>query len=157
MSREKLLHALGPALGTEIHASAWLTLTQARIDAFAAATGDDQWIHCDPARAERESPYGAPVAHGFLLLSLYAFLREHVGNDAPVYPGVRSIVNYGLNRVRFPNAVRVGARIRQRVELVELAEAGRAVQVVERVTIDVHGEEKPACVAELIRRFDFDG
>lgn len=156
MSYSTVLEELRSRIGTEVHVSDWLTLTQDRIDAFADVTGDHQWIHVDPQRARRESPYGASIAHGYLVLALYPYLRGHVGEGAAVYPGVRNIINYGLNRVRFPNAVRAGARLRARTVLKGVEALDGALQTVDTVTIEIDGENKPACVAELIRRFYFD-
>jgi len=95
-------------LGQEIHCSDWLEVTQERVNAFAAATGDHQWIHTDPERAVAASPpTKAPIAHGYLTLSLYPMLRGLVDSGSPVFPGVRQVVNYGLDKLRFPNAVLV--------------------------------------------------
>ena len=153
---EHLLEVLRPQFDTEIAVGEWLTIDQARIDAFAAATGDSQWIHVDPERARRESPYGTTVAHGFLTLSLLPFLT---GGNSPDYlrrhfPGMRLRVNYGLNRLRFPAPVRSGARIRARTVLKEAAILERGMEVVYRFTVEIEGEEKPALVAEqLVRVF----
>jgi acyl dehydratase len=151
---EQLLEALRPQFDTEIAVGDWLTIDQARIDAFAAATGDCQWIHVDPERARRESPYGTTVAHGFLTLALLPFLT---GSNSPDYlrrhfPGMRLRVNYGLNRLRFPAPVRCGARIRARTVLKEAAILERGVEVVYRFTVEIEGEAKPALVAEQVVR-----
>lgn len=141
-------------IGSEIHCGAWLTIDQQRIDAFAAATGDQQWIHTDPARAVRESPYGTTVAHGFLTLSLLPFLTE---SNAPGffeqnYPCMKLRLNYGLNRVRFPAPVTCGSRIRARTKLVSVERAGEGVEFIYQITIDIEDTAKPACVAEFIAR-----
>jgi acyl dehydratase len=151
---EQLLEALRPQFDTEIAVGDWLTIDQARIDAFAAATGDCQWIHVDPERARRESPYGTTVAHGFLTLALLPFLT---GSNSPDYlrrhfPGMRLRVNYGLNRLRFPAPVRCGARIRARTVLKEATTLKRGVEVVYHFTVEIEGEEKPALVAEQVVR-----
>lgn len=143
-----------PSLGNEFHVGPWLLVDQARIDAFAAATGDEQWIHTDAERAAAESPYGATIAHGYLTLSLLPLLTE---SNAPGffernYPGMRLRVNYGLNRVRFPAPVRCGARIRARSVLQAVEQAGDGVQFTYVITVEIEGGDKPACVAEFLAR-----
>jgi acyl dehydratase len=140
--------------GTEIHVGEWLLIDQERIDAFARATGDLQWIHTDPARAARESPYKATIAHGFLTLSLLPLLTE---SNAPGmfeknYPGMRLRVNYGLNKVRFPAPLITGARIRARTVVTGVEEVSGGVQISCRITVEIEGEPKPACVAEQLFR-----
>lgn len=148
--------SLTAQLGQELHVSDWLQVKQERIDQFAAATGDHQWIHVDPERAARESPYGAAIAHGYLTLSLQVPLRGLVDQDKPYVAGVRSVINYGLNKLRFPNAVRVGARIRGRFKLLAVeAVAPNVLQVTEQYTVEIDGENKPACIAESIMRMSF--
>lgn len=150
--RQIELHSLAQMVGQEIAVSDWLTVTQALIDAFAEVTGDRQWIHVDPARARRESPFGSTIAHGFLTLALLpAQLDQLVSiRDA------RMTVNYGLNRVRFPAPVLVDSRIRvhlhlQSVEAIEASE--RTFQVVWRAEFEAQGATKSVCVAELIVRY----
>lgn len=151
---DELIAFLSPKLGTEIHVGPWLVMEQARIDAFAAATGDVQWIHTDPERARRESPYGTTIAHGFLTLSLLPFLTEAnaPGQFERNYPGMRLRVNYGLNRVRFPAPVKTGSRIRARTRLTALEPLGAAVQITYEITVEIEGEPKPACVVEQLFR-----
>jgi acyl dehydratase len=149
-----LLETLRPLFETEIAVGDWLTIDQSRIDAFAAATGDRQWIHIDPERARRESPYGTTVAHGFLTLSLLPFLT---GSNSPDYlrrhfPGMRLRVNYGLNRLRLPAPVRCGARIRARTVLKEASLLDAGLEVIYRFSVEIEGEEKPALVAEQVVR-----
>lgn len=156
MTLEAALAALAPKIGAEFHVSPWVTITQERIDRFADATGDHQWIHVDPERARTESPFGATIAHGYLVLSLYPSLRGHDGRNTPPFPGVTRTINYGVNRVRFPSPVRAGARLRGRFELVSATERLRALQVVERFTVELEGGDKPACVAEIVRLLYFD-
>lgn len=134
-------------LGREVGLSDWLTITQERIDAFAAATEDRQWIHVDPDRAAR-GPLGGTVAHGFLLLSLVPFFN--FSNE--VFQGrFRMAVNYGLDRVRFPLAVRAGSRVRNRAVLKKIEKRGfRRVLVTVENTIEVEGEAKPAMVADVL-------
>ena len=151
---DALLARWQPLFGTEIAVGEWLTIDQARIDAFAAATGDRQWIHIDPERARRESPYGTTVAHGFLTLSLLPFLT---GSNSPEYlqqhfPGMRLRVNYGLNRLRFPAPVKCGARIRARTTLLTATPLEPGLEVLYRFTVEIDGEDKPALVAEQVVR-----
>ena len=139
-------------LGQEVHLSEWLTITQQRIDAFADATSDHQWIHVDPVRAAAESPWGATIAHGYLTLSLYPMMRGLVSVEHPIYPGVRQVINYGLDKLRFPNAVKSGARLRARCVLTLLEEVKGGVQTTEQATFEIEGESKPACIALAIMR-----
>jgi acyl dehydratase len=138
-------------VGQEIGVSSWLEMTQERIDDFAKATGDYQWIHVDVERS-RQGPFGATIAHGFLTLSLLPTLnrlREGTTIDLHAKMGI----NYGLNRVRFPSPVRCGKRVRLRTVLQEVAEpAPNVVQIVYQQTIEIEGEEKPAMVAETVGR-----
>ena len=137
-------------VGKEIGVSDWLTITQERIAQFAEATNDWQWIHLDRERAEKESPYGTTIAHGFLTLSLISrFMRDVI----QVRSGVRMAVNYGLNRVRFPSPVRAGSKIRARVVLLSVKEISEAYENVFSVTIESEDSEKPCCVAEPIVRY----
>ena len=143
-----------PKIGTEIHCGPWLEIDQQRIDAFAAATGDLQWIHTDPVRAGAESPYGTTIAHGYLTLSLLPFLTE---SNAPgfferAYPGMRLRLNYGLNRVRFPAPVPAGSRIRAHTTVSGVEQIGGGVQFTYLITVEIDGNEKPACVAEFLAR-----
>jgi acyl dehydratase len=130
-------------------------MDQERIDRFADATGDHQWIHVDVERAKQESPFGAPVAHGFLTLSMLPMLTAAAAAKAR-FPGVKLSVNYGLNRVRFPSPVRAGARIRARSTLQDVTEVAGGLQIVRLVTVDIEGQDKPACVAESVSRLYFD-
>jgi acyl dehydratase len=142
--------ALKGYLGKEIGVSEWLTITQERIAQFAEATEDRQWIHLNHERAEKESPYGTTIAHGFLTLSLISrFMKDVV----QVRGGSGMTVNYGLNRVRFPSPVRAGSRIRARVVLVNVKELPDACESTFSVTIESEGCEKPCCVAESIVRY----
>jgi acyl dehydratase len=155
MSIELALATLTAQVGTEIHVSPWLEVTQERVRAFADATDDHQWIHVDPARADRESAYGGTIAHGYLTLSLYPMLRGLVEEGRPPYPGVRNVINYGINKLRFPTAVRVGSRLRLRSTLLAVEEVPGGLQLVESGTFELDGEPKPGCVAELLMRLYF--
>jgi acyl dehydratase len=143
------LQSLNDYVGREIATTEWFAVTQERIQQFADATDDHQWIHVDPERARRESPYGTTIAHGFLTLSLMShFLREAIQ-----LPAVRQTVNYGLNRVRFPAPVRAGEKIRARIRLQSCKESAGSVKAVFEITIEAEGAEKPSCVAEWILRY----
>jgi acyl dehydratase len=151
---DSLIACYLPKVGTEIHCGPWLEIDQQRIDAFAAATGDLQWIHTDPERAAKESPYGAAIAHGYLTLSLLPYLTE---SNAPgffqrTYPGMRLRVNYGLDRVRFPAPVLAGSRIRAHTTVTKVEKIGEAVQFTYLLTVEIEGNEKPGCVAEFLAR-----
>lgn len=134
--------------GEEIGVSDWLDVTQERIDLFAEATGDDQWIHVDPQRAARESPFGGTIAHGFLTLSLLA----HLVTDTVRVSDVTMGVNYGLNRVRFTAPIRAGQRIRARISLMGAEDIPGGAQLTWNVVVEMEGAAKPACVAEMISR-----
>jgi acyl dehydratase len=143
------VRALAPRIGEEIAVSNWLEITQERIDQFAAATGDSQWIHVDPARAATESPFKTTIAHGFLTLSLLSSLVR----DAMTFTGLRMAINYGLNRVRFVAPVPSGARVRARIAPAAVVDSGDHVQVTWGVTVEREGGDKPCCVAEWIVRY----
>jgi acyl dehydratase len=157
-SQEKLMppvviknpQSLKELVGREIGVTEWFPVTQERINQFAEATEDRQWIHLDRARARKESPYGDTIAHGFLTLSLLSHLMKEA---IQVQGGVRLAVNYGLNRVRFPAAVRADSRIRARIALLELKELSDAVEATYSATIENEGSAKPVCVAEWIVRY----
>jgi acyl dehydratase len=137
------------AVGRKLGASEWLAIDQARVDQFADATGDHQWIHVDPERAN-SGPFGGTIAHGYLTLSL-------VNSFLPQLLEVRGVsmgVNYGCDRVRFPAPVKVGARVRGVGEVVAAEEVkGGAVQVTVRVSVEVEGSDRPACIVDTISRF----
>jgi acyl dehydratase len=140
---------LEAAVGRALGASEWLQVTQERVNRFADATDDHQWIHVDPERA-KQGPFGAPIAHGYLTLSLVnRFLPEIVE-----VRGIAMGVNYGADRIRFPAPVKVGARIRGGAELVEVEDTkDGAVQAKIRVTVEIEGGERPACVVDTISRY----
>ena len=145
--RDELVASLGRELGP----GEWLEISQDRIDGFADVTGDHQWIHVDADRSAT-GPYGATVAHGFLTLSLLPLLLDGLRR----VEGTRMGLNYGLERVRFPNVVRSGTRVRARSTLVDATDVGdNGLQLVTRVTIEVEGSTKPACVADLVTRAYF--
>lgn len=135
-------------IGQEIAVSDWLTITQERVQQFAEATGDHQWIHLDVERSRAESPYGGTIAHGFLTLSLLPMLMASSLQMSDVKMGV----NYGLNKVRFPAPVPVGSRLRARIVLVSVEDIAGGAQLIWQVTIEREGSDKPVCVAESITR-----
>ena len=140
---------LAEFVGREVGTSDWLEVSQERINQFAEATEDRQWIHIDVERAARESPFKETIAHGFLSLSLLSVL----GKGAMFVDGVRMGINYGLNRVRFVSPVPAGARIRGRFTLATLEEFKGGVQATWNVTVERDGGDKPCCVAEWLVRF----
>jgi acyl dehydratase len=144
------LAALEALVGTELGRSRWFEVDQARIATFADATDDHQWIHVDPDRCARESPFGVPVAHGFLTLSLLPSMLA----DVLAMVDARLVVNYGLNKVRFPSPVPAGSRVRAAIVLAALEREGDAAQLTLDVTVEREGGTKPVCVAEfLVRRY----
>ncbi len=143
----KTLAELQALAGQELGTSDWITVDQARIDLFAQATGDEQWIHTDPVRAAA-GPFGATVAHGFLTLSLIPLLFDSGFHVADVRMGI----NYGLNRVRFAAPVRVGSRLRGRFKLLSYEPLEGGAQLVVEATVEIEGGSKPACVAETVSR-----
>jgi acyl dehydratase len=141
------LSELKESVGAELGSSGWHEIAQERIQQFAEATNDHQWIHVDPEMA-RQGPFGTTIAHGYLTLSLIPFLMSEVWRVEDAVLGV----NYGLNRVRFPAPVPSGSRVRLHAKLLEAEEIPRGVQVVVQATIEVEGNEKPVCVAETVSR-----
>ncbi len=141
---------LKAAVGEQLGLSDWLEIDQKRIDLFAEATGDDQWIHVDPEKAA-DGPFGTTIAHGYLTLSLLPVLVPQVMR----VEGMKMGVNYGTNKVRFPSPVPVGSRLRATAVLKEVTEAGGGVQVTAAVTVEREGGDKPVCVAEPVSRYYF--
>jgi acyl dehydratase len=144
------LQSLKGFVGREIATTDWFLVTQDRIRQFAEATEDRQWIHVDPERAQRESPYGATIAHGFLTLSLLSYFMKQA---IQMPHDVRLGVNYGLNRVRFPAPVRAGTEIRARVTLQSLKELPDSVEAVFGISVEAKEAAKPCCVADWIVRY----
>jgi acyl dehydratase len=135
-------------VGQEIGLSDWFQVSQALIDAFAEITQDRQWIHCDPARAKTESPFGGTIAHGFLTLALLTHLKM----QAVKIDGIRKSLNYGFNRVRFTAPVLAGARLRLHSTLQSVADVPGGVEVAWAITVEIEGQPKPALVAEWLGR-----
>ena len=141
------LSTLGHFVGQELGVSDWVTVDQARIDQFADQTGDHQWIHVDVERARRESPFGSTIAHGYLTLSLAAACQMEMG---VVPAGVAEALNYGLDRARFLAPVKAGARIRDRVVLLDVERKDGNLLLKTRNTIEIEGEPKPALIADTL-------
>ncbi|MEY2446046.1 MAG: hypothetical protein QOE00_2626 [Ilumatobacteraceae bacterium] len=139
---------LKEVVGEHLGYSDWMEITQDRVNQFAEATGDFQWIHVDPARAIRESPFGGPIAHGYLTLSLAPVLLPLVVHTTGFSMGV----NYGANKVRFPAPVPVGAKLRLGVKLLSVDDIAGGVQSTYELTFECQGASKPSCVAEVIYR-----
>jgi len=144
MSKEVAYADIATLVGQEVGVSDWVEITQERVNQFAEATGDHQWIHVDVERANRE--IGGPIAHGYLTLSLIPFLGAGLLNVKGVIRGI----NYGSNKVRFTNMVRVGKRVRMRQTLLAAEAKSGGVQLTNECTIEIEGEERPACVAETL-------
>lgn len=132
----------------------WFEMTQDRINTFADATLDDQWIHIDPERA-KAGPFGAPIAHGQLTMSLMSFLPGGEGVGLPSLEGMKMGVNYGWNRVRFMSPVPVGAKIRTVGKLKSVEQKGEQLELINELTVQIEGQDKPACVAESVLRIAF--
>lgn len=155
MGLAETLAQLNGKVGADVHVSEWLTVTQDMVNEFARATRDQQWIHVDAKRAATESPYRTTIAHGYFTLSLYPYLRGLVDESKPLFPGVRNVINYGINKLRFPNAVPIGSRIRARCRLLGVEDVKNSLQLTEEYTVEIEGQSRPACVAELVMRLYF--
>ncbi|GAA2572776.1 MULTISPECIES: MaoC family dehydratase [Streptomyces] len=142
------LDELKKLAGSDLGTSEWIEVTQERIDTFADATGDHQWIHVDPEKA-KEGPFGAPIAHGYLTLSLFIPLFTELLD----VQGVTTKVNYGLNKVRFPSPVKVGSRIRLVAKLAEVEDVPGGAQITVEGAIEIEGGSKPAAVLQSLSRF----
>jgi acyl dehydratase len=151
---EAALEIFKKNLGSDDGVGEWHKITQDQINQFADATLDHQFIHVDPEKSAKVSPYKVTIAHGFLTLSLVVHLQKSIPQSNPeAYEGVIMGVNYGLDRVRFPNPVKVDSKVRARRELLEAElKAPNTIQIKQRVTVEIEGEEKPGCVAETLAR-----
>jgi acyl dehydratase len=147
----KGLDELKAAVGSHLGYSPYMEITQERVNVFADATGDHQWIHVDPERAKTQSPFGGPIAHGYLTLSLGPVLLPQIF----AVEGVKMGVNYGCGKVRFPSPVPVGANLRAGAKLVSVEDVAGGAQVTIEVTFEVEGAPKPSCIAEVIFRYYF--
>ena len=140
--------ALIDAVGTTLGPTDWVEITQDRVNRFAAATDDHQWIHVDEARA-KSGPFGATIAHGYLTMSLCASFLAQLAHVSNIAMGI----NYGVNKARFITPVKVGKRVRARGEMVEVAEVPGGVQAVVRITVEIEGGDKPAAVIDTVSRY----
>lgn len=145
-SQSQLLEATGLNLGV----SEWIVVDQARIDMFAESTGDHQWIHVDPVKSA-QGPFGACIAHGYLTLSLVNYFLPQLMEVQNISMGV----NYGCDKIRFPNIVKVGSKIRGTGEIIHVEQIKDSIQVTARISIEVEGQARPACVADTISRYTF--
>ena len=143
------LEEMKSMVGQEIGISDWMEITQDQVNKFADATGDHQWIHVDPERAKKESPYGGPIAHGYLTISLAPKCLNEIMEIKRKSMGV----NYGLNKVRFPSPVPVGKKLRMTAKLDKIEEIKGGLQVTILMTFEIENQEKPCCVAEAIYRY----
>src|ERR1041384_2343068 len=148
-ARTLSLEELKAMKGQEIGVSDWHPVTQEEINKFADATHDHQWIHVDPERAKKESPFGGPIAHGYYTLSLAPHLMEQI----VAVKGIRMGVNYGLNKLRFPSPVPIGKRVRMKATLADVEDIQGGAQATVGMAFEVEGESKPACVAEAVYRY----
>jgi acyl dehydratase len=144
------LLSLKELLGREVAVTDWLVMTQERIDRFAETTEDRQWIHIDRERAQKESPYGTTIAHGFLTLSLLSYFMKQA---IQFRRGVRIAINYGLNRVRFPSPVPAGSKIRARISLLSTKQLPDGIEATFSVAVEAENSDKPCCVAEWVIRY----
>lgn len=150
--QKNLVQELRGKIGQETHVGQWFEVSQERIRQFGQVTEDRQWIHMDVERAKAESPFGGPIAHGYLILSLIPHLTGIGAATDDQYPGAKQVVNYGMNKVRFVHPVMSGAKIRSRKTLTDIKEKDNSVDVAFTVTIEIEGVERPACVAETLAR-----
>ncbi len=151
---EKAKQTLDAKIGERSQPTDWFEMTQDRINAFADATLDHQWIHVDPERA-KAGPFGTTIAHGQLTMSIMSFLPGGQGIGLPAVEGVKMGINYGWNKVRFPNPVPVGAEIRTSGMLKSVEIKGNMLEVVNELTLEIKGQDKPGCVAESVLRLAF--
>ena len=151
---ENAIETLSAQIGQASTPTDWFEMTQDRINTFADATLDQQWIHVDPERA-KAGPFGAPIAHGQLTMSIMSFLPGGEGVGLPSLEGMKMGVNLGWNRVRFMNPVPVGAKIRTKGKILSVEPKGEMVEVVNELTVEIEGVDKPACVAESVLRIAF--
>ena len=140
--------AVRAAVGTHLGFSDWLLMEQDRVNTFADATGDHQWIHVDPERAAT-GPFGAPIAHGYLTMSLSNYFLPQIIQTK----GFSAGINYGVDKVRFPSPVKVGDRIRAGAEMLEVTDVNGGLQTLVRITIEIEGSDRPACVIDSLSRW----
>jgi len=152
---EKVYKKIKEKLGQEIFVGSWETIDQNRIDQFAEVTGDTQWIHTDPVRANIESPFKSTIVHGFLTLSLIPKLTNTISSSRNLFPEAKMVVNYGLNQVRFPYPVRSGSRVRARTRIVGVQPKNNSIELINEISIEVKDRKRYACVAETVSRLYF--
>ena len=152
---EQALNKLIEKMGQPVSKSHWFEVTQVLINQYADVSRDHQWIHVDPERAKKESPYGDAIAHGNLTLALIGHLPEIEGYEMPVLEGKKLGINYGFNRIRFPAPVPARSFIRSEGLLLSAEIKGGMIETVTEITVEVRGSEKPACVAEKVGRIVF--
>ncbi len=148
----ELYEKLNARLGEDVGVGEWFTVDQDRIDRFAKVTEDEQWIHVDPERAKKESPFRTTVSHGFLTLSLIPKLTESVEQNNSFSEDVRMVVNLGLNRVRFPHPAKSGSQIRAKMTLKKLVCLKKSIEIVNEITVEVRNSSRLVCVAETVMR-----
>lgn len=146
---------LNNKLGEQIHLGDWIEVTQEKINAFGEVTEDTQWIHTDPERAERESPFKTTIAHGFLTLSLLTKMTDSVESEKSMFPTARMVVNVGLNQVRFPYPVKANNRIRTRSKLVKVTPINKGLEIEREMKVEIEGVRRPACVVVSVIRLYF--
>ena len=142
-------------MGQETYVGKWQIIDQSCINQFADVTGDQQWIHTDPNRARKESPFKTTIAHGFLTLALLPKLTDTINEKKNFYPEARLVVNYGLNQVRFPFPVKSGSRVRARIRLKNVVTLKKSIEVINEISVEVEYRKRYACVAETVLRLYF--
>ncbi len=152
---ERVYKELKEKLGQEIFAGEWETIDQDCINQFAEITGDTQWIHTDPERAKKESPFKSTIVHGFLTLSLIPKLTNTISSGRNLFPEARMVVNYGLNQVRFPYPVKSGSRVRARTRIIGVQPKNNSIELINEISIEVENKKRYACVAETVFRLYF--
>ncbi|MGL5974960.1 MAG: MaoC family dehydratase, partial [Aeromonas sobria] len=151
----ELYGVLQARVGEETHVGEWLYISQQMIDQFAAATGDNQWIHTNPERAAAESPFKTTIAHGFLTLSLLPQLTGSVDEATPEFPTARMVVNFGLDQVRFPYPIKVDSNIRARTKLARVTPIKGGLELLKEIKVEIEGIRRPGCVIESVTRIYF--
>ena len=152
---ERVYKKLKEKLGQEIFAGEWETIDQDCINQFAEITGDTQWIHTDPERAQKESPFKTTIVHGFLTLSLIPKLTNTISSSKNLFPEARMVVNYGLNQVRFPYPVKSGSKVRARTRIVDVRLKNNSIELINEISIEVENRKRFASVAETVFRLYF--
>jgi acyl dehydratase len=155
MNKGEVAQAIKGLIGKVSPASDWITITQKQINDFADTTGDHQWIHVDIERCKKESPFGGPIAHGYLTMSVAGQVVKDVALERTFRQYAKMGVNYGVNKVRFPSPVKAGARVRGTAKVIEVTEGDNYIQVVREVTLESEGGKRPCCVAEQVGRIYF--